>query len=149
MISGVEESEEALMKKRILSLFIVLCVVLAVLPTASFTSYAATVTLSGSGTVDDPYLLYDASDLTQFKNIVNGEENYVTNVAACAMVMNDIMVSHRERIGTPENPYSGTFTAVNGKKLSGVWISSEMENGPKNQVGFLAMRKMQLLRMYI
>lgn len=44
------------MKKRIISFVLVLCMVLALLP-AAFMPVSAAITLSGSGTVDDPYLL--------------------------------------------------------------------------------------------
>ena len=56
------------MKKRFLSLLLVLVLIMSLMPAA-----LAADTLSGSGTEDDPYLLATAADLKAFRDMANAE----------------------------------------------------------------------------
>ncbi|MBR0027317.1 MAG: hypothetical protein IJP58_01550, partial [Clostridia bacterium] len=71
------------MRKRILSIITALCLVASIL-----SSFSVVVLAAGSGTVADPYLLYNYSDLAWFRNHVNSG-----NYGACAMLMSNIDMS--------------------------------------------------------
>lgn len=57
------------------------------------------VDLTGSGTADNPYLIYDADQLKTFRNIVNNTlteeeaERYTANAGACGKLMADIVLN--------------------------------------------------------
>lgn len=121
------------MKKIILTLLLCLGFTLGFAP---LTVYAAGGTLSGEGTVQNPYLIEDKVDLLAFAEIVNG-----TNAAACGKVINSIGTSYDNLtletevetwaadnaitwtpMGTVNAPYTGTFTANDGVEIYGIKI---------------------------
>ena len=88
------------MKKRLLSILLLLCMVLTLLPTAVFAT-------NGDGTAENAYLLSNADDLKLFRDLVNSG-----NTGICAVLVNDIDLNHEE--WTPIGPdrdsaYTGTF----------------------------------------
>ena len=62
------------MKKRMLSLLLVLVMLLGLLPTAALAAPA-----SGSGTAEDPYLISTAQELVDFRDEVNGSTKKSTS----------------------------------------------------------------------
>ena len=67
--------------------------------------------LSGSGTSDSPYLIYNATDLADFRTVFNG-----SNSAACAELRANIDLSNSGTwtpIGVNGHTYSGTFDGKN------------------------------------
>ena len=96
------------MKKRLLSLLLVLAMVFSLMPAA-----LAADTLSGSGTEDDPYLLATAADLKAFRDMANAE----ASSKLCATLTADIDLGGEA--WTPfEGPtvggaYAGTFDGAN------------------------------------
>ena len=95
------------MKKRILSILLTLCMVLCIVPTSVFAEgeTAGTVDITGSGTEDNPYLIYTAEGLKAFRDKANGGERY-----AFATLMNDIVLND----GTFDA--DGNYTATDGSK---------------------------------
>ena len=79
--------------------------------------------LSGTGKQEDPYKIYRAIDLKNFRDLVNGGEK-----SAHAKLMNDIDLNGNEknqwtRIGNSESTaYTGTFNGQNFK-ISGLTIN--------------------------
>ena len=63
------------MKKRMLSLLLVLVMLLGLLPTAALAAPAS----GGSGTAADPYLIATAQDLVDFRDEVNGSSKKSTS----------------------------------------------------------------------
>ena len=64
------------MRKRILSLTVVLSMVLAMIPAFSLTASAAFDNANGgSGTADDPYEIATADQLGAFRDYINGDED--------------------------------------------------------------------------
>ena len=84
--------------------------------------------LSGTGNQEDPYKIYRAIDLKNFRDLVNGENG---NPAAWAVLMNDINLSSVcgesnswTPIGTSEEKaYTGTFDG-NGHKIENLYINT-------------------------
>lgn len=88
------------MKKRLLSILLLLCMVLTLLPTAVFA-------MNGDGTAENAYLLSNADDLKLFRDLVNSG-----NTGICAVLTDDIDLNHEN--WTPIGPdrdsaYTGTF----------------------------------------
>ncbi|MBQ2664804.1 MAG: hypothetical protein IJG16_11765, partial [Clostridia bacterium] len=103
------------MRKRILSIITALCLVASIL-----SSFSVVVLAAGSGTVADPYLLYNYSDLAWFRNHVNSG-----NYGACAMLMSNIDMSG-DGNWTPiaaSSGYTGTFDG-DGHTISGLKINT-------------------------
>lgn len=96
------------MKKRLLSLLLVLAMVFSLMPAA-----LAADTLSGSGTEDDPYLLATAADLKAFRDMANAK----ASSKLCATLTADIDLGGED--WKPfEGPslgdaYAGTFDGAN------------------------------------
>ena len=84
--------------------------------------------LSGTGTQEDPYKIYRAIDLKNFRDLVNDEGGQAANPNAHAKLMNDIDLNGNEKnqwtpIGIISQQYSGTFNG-NGKTISGLYIKN-------------------------
>ncbi len=129
------------MKKRILGILLTLCMVMCLVLTSVFAvgETAKTVDITGSGTQDDPYLIYTAEGLKAFRDKANGGERY-----ACATLMEDIILNdgtfdvdgnytaadgsaaEPEKwtpISTDNNQYRGTFDG-NGKTVKGLYVNT-------------------------
>lgn len=129
------------MKKRILSILLTLCMVICLVPTSVFAEgdTAETVDITGSGTQDDPYLIYTVEGLKAFRDKANSGELY-----AFATLMNDIVLNdgtfdadgnytatdgsaaEPEKwtpIGTDNKQYRGTFDG-NGKTVKGLYVNT-------------------------
>lgn len=75
--------------------------------------------LSGSGTADDPYQIATAQDLAEFRDAVNAG-----NGGACAQLVDDIALSGEwTPIGTSDTYYTGTFDGAN-HTISGMSVTS-------------------------
>ena len=107
------------MKKRMLSLLLVLVMLLGLLPTAALAAPAS----GGSGTEADPYLIATAQDLVDFRNEVN------KGTAKLYATLKDninlsVLDENWEPIGTSSSkPYSGTFDG-GGFTISGLKIDN-------------------------
>lgn len=118
------------MKKRVLSLIFVLCFVFGTVNVAL--SANAAVTLSGTGTESDPYIISTEEKLLAFADIVNGTNGATKNTSACGKVTESIGVSKNwTPMGTLDSPYSGTFVCEQGKEIASV---SNLSLG--GQIGF-------------
>ena len=89
--------------------------------------------LSGTGTQEDPYKIYRAIDLKNFRDLVNGEVDQTADPDAHAKLMNNIDLSSVcgesnswTPIGTSSNPYTDTFNGQNFK-ISGLYINSNTD----------------------
>ena len=71
------------MKKRMLSLLLVLVMLLGLLPTAALAAPA-----SGSGTEADPYRIATAEDLAAFRDAVNGSAKKSTSKRCAKLTAN-------------------------------------------------------------
>ena len=106
------------MKKRMLSLLLVLVMLLGLLPTAALAAPA-----SGSGTEADPYLIATAQDLADFRDEVN------KGTAKLYATLKDnidlgVLDKNWEPIGTSSSkPYSGTFNGA-GYTIKGLKIEA-------------------------
>lgn len=96
------------MKKRLLSLLLVLAMVFSLMPAA-----LAADTLSGSGTEDDPYLLATAADLKAFRDMANAQ----ASSTLCATLTADIDLGGEDwkpfEGPTVGDAYAGTFDGAN------------------------------------
>lgn len=111
------------MKKRLLSLLLVLAMVFSLMPAA-----LAADTLSGSGTEDDPYLLATAADLKAFRDMANAE----ASSKLCATLTADIDLGG-EAWKPFEGPsvggaYAGTFDGAN-HTIKGLSVNSTSSAG--------------------
>ena len=123
------------MKKRILSILLTVCMVLCLAPTAVFAEGStASADITGSGTADDPYLIYTAAGLEEFRDIVNGRDG---KPDAWAVLMNDIVLNdgtfdadgNWSESGTPDQwtpivgnyGYGGTFDG-DGHTIRGLYV---------------------------
>ena len=123
------------MKKRILSILLTLCMVLSIMPTAAFAEGSPDFT--GSGTADDPYLIYTAAGLKAFRDKVNGQNGQTKQPGAHAKLMNDIVLNdgtfdadgNWSESGTPDQwtpivgnyGYGGTFDG-DGHTIRGLYV---------------------------
>lgn len=113
------------MKKRLLSLLLVLAMVFSLMPAA-----LAADTLSGSGTEDDPYLLATAADLKAFRDMANAQ----ASSKLCATLTADIDLGGEA--WTPFEPssgyvteaYAGTFDGAN-HTIKGLSVNSTSSKG--------------------
>lgn len=113
------------MKKRLLSLLLVLAMVFSLMPAA-----LAADKLSGSGTEDDPYLLATAADLKAFRDMANAQ----ASSKLCATLTADIDLGGEA--WTPFEPssgyvteaYAGTFDGAN-HTIKGLSVNSTSSKG--------------------
>ena len=111
------------MKKRLLSLLLVLAMVFSLMPAA-----LAADTLSGSGTEDDPYLLATAADLKAFRDMANAE----ASSELCATLTADIDLGGEDwkpfEGPTVGDAYAGTFDGAN-HTIKGLSVNSTSSAG--------------------
>ena len=137
------------MKKRILSLLLCCVMLLGLVPTAVFAE-GSTVTadITGEGTAENPYLIYTAAGLKEFRDIVNGENGKIKKSDAHAKLMNDIVLNDGmfdadgnytpgasgkaaeewTPIGKYYNPYSGTFDG-GGHTIKELYVKDQQYAG--------------------
>lgn len=101
----------------------------------TLTVRAAGGTLSGSGTVEDPYIIEDADDLWTFANMLRGSTSHLSDCAKIADGVTMIDVSDEMWQGIPSNMtmpdgYRGTFDG------NGATIKLTMAISGGYQVGF-------------
>ena len=95
----------------------------------------------GDGSEDDPYIIEDAEDLKEFRDIVNGQNGKTQNSAAWAILEDNIVLNSNvldsdgslngdgggfaqwTPIGTEKSRYTGTFDG-NGHTISGIYINA-------------------------
>lgn len=118
--------------RKALSLLIAVVMLVSLVPPVT----VAASTLSGDGSLSDPYLISSADDLLAFREkVADGE------TSACAQLMNDITFNTGTTfniadgtysgntptewtpMGTEEFPYCGTFDGA-GYKISGLYVHS-------------------------
>ena len=116
------------MKKRMLSLLLVLVMLLGLLPTAALAAPA-----SGSGTAEDPYLIATAQDLVDFRDEVNGSAKKSTSTLCAKLTANiDLGNEAWTPIGKMTNTYSdyvafgGVFDG-DGHTISGLKIDNSAQ----------------------
>ena len=130
------------MKKRILSLLLTLCMVLSIAPAAVFAEEStASANITGTGGVDDPYLIYTAEGLKAFRDVVNNNNHG----SAHAKLMNDIVLNDgafdadgnytpgasgadAEKWTPVSNSYCGTFDG-DGHTIRGLYVTGEQYAG--------------------
>ena len=113
------------MKKRMVSLLLVLVMLLGLLPTAALAAPA-----SGSGTAEDPYLIATAQELVDFRDAVNDSAKKSTSKLCAKLTANiDLGNEAWTPIGKMTNTYSdyvafgGVFDG-NGYQISGLKIDN-------------------------
>ena len=125
------------MKKRILSILLALCMVLSIAPAAVFAEGStAPADITGSGTAENPYLIYTAEGLKQFRDKVNAGETSLCAKLVCDIVLNDGTFDENggwsesgtpvawEPIGGEYTPYSGTFDG-GGHTIKGLYVKDQ------------------------
>lgn len=123
--------------RKLLSALLCLALLASILPLGVQPARAAgTDTLNGTGTENDPYLIYDADDLLSFAELVNDidwSHEEAKNVDACARLETDINLTNSDNTQwTPiayssEYPYIGTFDG-NGRTIKGLSINNSSTN---------------------
>ena len=106
------------MKRRFLSVILMLAMVLAMLPTVALAADDSQFA-GGTGTANDPYLISTAAQLAAFRDRVNGGE---TNL--CAKLTADINLNNQAwtPIGPYHSQFAGTFDG-NGYMIKGLSIN--------------------------
>lgn len=115
------------MKKRMLSLLLVLVMLLGLLPTAALAAPA-----SGSGTAEDPYLIATAQELVDFRDEVNSSAKKSTSTLCAKLTANIDLSTLGDRDWTPIGYYTGYSDCVyyggtfdgGGFTISGLSINS-------------------------
>ena len=117
------------MKKRMVSLLLVLVMLLGLLPTAALAAPAS----GGSGTEADPYLIATAQDLADFRDAVNGSAKKSTSKLCAKLTANiDLGNEAWTPIGKMTNTYSdyvafgGVFDG-DGHTISGLKIDNSAQ----------------------
>lgn len=111
---------------KLLSLIIALNMIIAILPRAVFASSG---TLTGTGTLDDPYLIKDILDLKKFRDMANAE----ASSEICGKLEADIDLKNEEWMPfSPESGYvteafAGTFDG-DGHIIMGLHINTSSSN---------------------
>lgn len=116
------------MKKRMVSLLLVLVMLLGLLPTAALAAPAG----GGSGTEADPYLIATAQDLADFRDAVNGSAKKSTSKLCAKLTANIDLSTLGDRDWTPIGYYTGYSDCVyyggtfdgGGFTISGLKIKS-------------------------
>ena len=130
-------------RHKLFAILLSACLIVSLLPAVVF----AAGSMTGTGTEEDPYLIYDAADLTEFCDMVNAGETQI-----CGMLMADIVLNENfdqakiaidnggnvtydggsvpdeftvwAPIGNSrDNMYSGIFDG-NGYVISGIFINN-------------------------
>ena len=117
------------MKKRMVSLLLVLVMLLGLLPTAALAAPAS----GGSGTEADPYLIATAQELVDFRDEVNGSAKKSTSTLCAKLTANiDLGNEAWTPIGKMTNTYSdyvafgGVFDG-DGHTISGLKIDNSAQ----------------------
>lgn len=117
------------MKKRMVSLLLVLVMLLGLLPTAALAAPAS----GGSGTAEDPYLIATAQELVDFRDEVNGSSKKSTSKLCAKLTANiDLGNEAWTPIGKMTNTYSdyvafgGVFDG-DGHTISGLKIDNSAQ----------------------
>ena len=116
------------MKRRILSLTVVLSMVLAIIPAFSLTASAALEVSGGTGSAGDPYKIANLTDLEAFCKYINdgnGSSEYfkLTVPIDMSSKYSAGIGTSWTPIGTEDNPFSGTFDG-GGVEISRLYIST-------------------------
>ena len=130
------------MKKRILGILLAICMIFCLVTIGVMAEDGVSggnADITGSGTQEDPYLIYTAEGLKTFRDKANGGEKF-----AFATLMNDIVLNDGSfdadgnytaadgsaaepekwtPIGTYDNQYRGTFDG-NGKTIKGLYVNT-------------------------
>ena len=113
------------MKRKVLSVLLILAMCLTMFPTMAFADGEETIGLEGSGTADDPYLISSVADLQTFRDAVNRGQNEI-----CGKLTDDIPTVYFQNnlpsIGTADYPYMGTFDG------DGYYISTYVSSSTVN-----------------
>ncbi len=99
------------MKRRITSLFVVLCMLMAFIPNS--TVLAASTFSGGTGTEDDPYLISSTADFIQLSTDVNGGNTYSERYFALTEDVTLTTEGGFVPIGTNSSPFNGVFDGQN------------------------------------
>lgn len=116
------------MKKRMVSLLLVLVMLLGLLPTAALAAPVG----GGSGTAEDPYLIATAQELVDFRDEVNGSAKKSTSKLCAKLTANIDLSTLGDRDWTPIGYYTGYSDCVyyggtfdgGGFTISGLSINS-------------------------
>lgn len=97
------------MKRKVLSILLILAMCLTMFPTMAFADGKNTIGLEGRGTADDPYLISSVADMKTFRDAVNSGHNEI-----CAKLTKDLLGDTEwkdasEAIGTETCNYNGCF----------------------------------------
>lgn len=105
------------MKKRFLSVLLILCLVLSMTTTV----FAAGGTFSGTGTESDPYLIEDLADLQALQAAVNGGEPYADKYFKQTAEIDLSSVANWEPIGNENTAHGfmGNYDGTYGVKPKG------------------------------
>ena len=93
------------MKKRMVSLLLVLVMLLGLLPTAALAAPVG----GGSGTAEDPYLIATAQELVDFRDEVNGSAKKSTSKLCAKLTANIDLSTLGDRDWTPIGKMTNTY----------------------------------------
>ena len=94
------------MKKRMVSLLLVLVMLLGLLPTAALAAPVG----GGSGTAEDPYLIATAQELVDFRDEVNGSAKKSTSKLCAKLTANIDLSTLGDRDWTPIGKMTNTYS---------------------------------------
>lgn len=121
------------MKKKVLTIFLILTMCLTMFPTAVFATGGGIVGLQGDGSPDNPYLISNVNELQEFRDAVNKGQNEI-----CGKLTDDIGTvyfnANLPSIGTANYPYMGTFDG-DGHYISTYIYSSTVNRGVFGCIG--------------
>ena len=128
------------MKKRVWSILLALCMVLCLVPTAAWAAGDADIT--GTGSTQDPYLIYTAQGLKTFRDKVNNDSQRDANAKLMAdIVLNDGSFDENGNytkgaggkdaepwspIGNIYRSYCGTFDG-GGYTIKGLYVNGSID----------------------
>ena len=121
------------MKKKVLTIFLILTMCLTMFPTAVFATGGGIAGLQGAGSPGNPYLISNTDELQKFRDAVNSGQNEI-----CGKLTDDIGTVYFKdilpSIGTADHPYMGTFDG-NGYYISTYIYSSTVNPGVFGCIG--------------
>lgn len=121
------------MKKKVLTIFLILTMCLTMFPTAVFAAGGGIAGLQGDGSPDNPYLISNVNELQKFRGAVNSGQNQI-----CGKLTDDIGTvnfnANLPSIGTADHPYMGTFDG-NGYSISTYVYDSTVNLGVFGCIG--------------
>lgn len=127
--------------KKAWTFLLCLCMITALFP---ITASAAGGTLTGGGTLDDPYQISDAADLAAFRDIVNGTNGSTADSDACAELTASVDLSSIcsegvgswTPIGTEDSPFTGIFDGC-GYSVGGLYIDNTHNLSSQGLFGYV------------